>query len=61
VNRRTYGLVAGIIGAVAGTWLWRQMIAQRDNSSGQPDLPFSERGTVIFANTPKPSETEFAL
>jgi hypothetical protein len=54
-------LVAGIIGAVAGTWLWRQMLAQRYSNRGQPQLPFRERGTVIFANTPIASETEFSL
>ena len=60
MNRRTYGLIAGIIGAAAGTWVWRQMTAQMENQR-LADLPFTERGTVIFANTPKPSETEFAL
>jgi SAM-dependent methyltransferase len=60
VNRRTYGWVAGVIGAGVGTWLWRRMMAQLENGYRSQEQPFSERGTVIFANTPKPSETEFA-
>ena len=60
MNRRTYGWIAGVIGAGVGTWLWRRMMASRENSARRPEQPFRERGTVIFANTPKPSETEFA-
>jgi hypothetical protein len=61
VNRRTYGWVAGVIGAGVGTWLWRRMMAQVENGNRRDDQPSRDRGTVIFANTPKPSESEFAL
>lgn len=58
MTRRTYGWVAGFIGAGIGTWLWRRMMAEMEP---HPVALFNDRGTVIFANAPKPSETELAL
>jgi hypothetical protein len=46
VNRRTYGLLAGIAGALVGVWYWRR------HSSG---VDYGQRGTVIFDNTPNAS------
>jgi hypothetical protein len=47
VTRRTYGILAGVIGF--GAWWWnRQRIAARMAES-------AERGTVIFRNTPAPT------
>jgi hypothetical protein len=47
VSKRTYGILAGVIGF--GAWWWnRQRNAARSNSS-------AERGTVIFRNTPAPT------
>jgi hypothetical protein len=44
VSRRTYGILAGVIGF--GAWWWnRQRTAARVGGS-------SDRGTVIFRNTP---------
>lgn len=60
MNRRTYGWIAGVIGAGVGTWLWRRMMADMESAARVSEQPVKERGTVIFANTPKPSETEFA-
>jgi hypothetical protein len=47
VTRRTYGILAGVIGF--GAWWWnRQRTA--GSMAGSP-----ERGTVIFRNTPAPT------
>ena len=47
VTRRTYGILAGVIGFGAW-WLSRQRMAA--SMAGSP-----ERGTVIFRNTPAPT------
>jgi hypothetical protein len=44
VNKRTYGILAGVIGF--GAWWW----ARRRNAGTAARA--SERGTVIFRNTP---------
>lgn len=47
VTRRTYGILAGVIGL--GAWWWnRQRMAA--SAAASP-----ERGTVIFRNTPAPT------
>jgi hypothetical protein len=47
VSKRTYGILAGVIGF--GAWWWtRQRNAARMAGS-------SERGAVIFRNTPEPT------
>lgn len=43
MNRTTYGLVAGLIAASVGVWLWRRRAAVS---------AFDPRGTVILDNTP---------
>jgi hypothetical protein len=45
MNRRAYGLIAGLIGAGMAGWLW----SKRRNGRTQP---VTDRGTVIFDNTP---------
>ena len=47
MSKRTYGILAGVIGF--GAWWWsRQRLAARVAES-------AERGTVIFRNTPAPT------
>ena len=50
MTRTRIGMLAGIAGAAAmGTWWWRRRTpARRTNTT-------SERGEVIFRNTPEPS------
>lgn len=52
MTRKTYGLLAGLIAAGVGTWLWRTRLATA--AAGTSD----DHGTVIFDNTPKPSTTD---
>jgi len=47
VNKRTYGILAGVIGF--GAWWWHR---QRNAAS---TAEASDRGTVIFRNTPAPT------
>jgi hypothetical protein len=47
LSRRTYGILAGVIGV--GAWWWSR---QRATSIGTRAV---DRGTVIFHNTPEPS------
>jgi hypothetical protein len=49
VSKRTYGIVAGVIGAAVGAWWWRR---QRASASV---APANDRGTTIFRNTPAPT------
>lgn len=46
VTRRTYGILAGILGSAVGVWWWAR---QR---SGRTAQAVPERGTTIFSNTP---------
>lgn len=48
MSRRTYGILAGLIGA--GAWLW-----SRNRGSSAATNAVRERGTVIFHNTPEPA------
>ena len=47
VSKRTYGILAGVIGF--GAWWWSR---QRNAASS---ARATERGTVIFRNTPAPT------
>ncbi len=50
MSKRTYGILAGVIGSAVGAWWWsRQQSAISDGADS------SEKGTVIFDNTPTPS------
>jgi hypothetical protein len=50
LSKRTYGILAGVIGSAVGAWWWsRQYAALARNASD------AERGTVIFHNTPTPT------
>jgi hypothetical protein len=42
---RTYGILASVIGSALGAWWWRHRATQAASAT-------SERGTVIFDNTP---------
>ena len=46
--KRTYGILAGIIGTAVGTWWWRRRTREQAQRS-------HERGTTIFDNTPSPT------
>lgn len=45
MNKRTYGILAGVIGSALGAWWWSRHRVH--NASATTD-----RGTVIFDNTP---------
>jgi hypothetical protein len=45
MTKRTYGILAGVIGSALGAWWYR-----RRHSS--PHLSTAGRGTVIYDNTP---------
>jgi hypothetical protein len=47
LSRRTYGILAGVIGV--GAWWWSR---QRARAS---DAGANDRGTTIFHNTPEPT------
>jgi hypothetical protein len=54
VTKRTFGLLAGVLGSAVGAWLW----ARQRSVSQRTSTPARERGTVIFDNTPTaPPET----
>lgn len=44
MTKRTYGILAGVIGSGLAAWWWAR---QRSGGAPAPD-----RGTVIFDNTP---------
>jgi hypothetical protein len=48
VTRKTYGLIAGLVGAGFGAWWWRARRAVSSLSGGS-------KGTVIYENTPAAS------
>jgi hypothetical protein len=54
MSTRTYGILAGVIGSALGAWWY----SRRRTSSGSRAV--SDRGTVIFDNTPSatPLSTE---
>jgi len=57
MSRRTYGILAGVIGSALGAWWYsrrRALVAGRTNT---------DRGRVIFDNTPTatPLSTEGAV
>ena len=49
MTRNRYGLLAGIAGAALAAWYWR------NRRGGQQAQLSSEKGEVIFRNTPVPS------
>ena len=50
MNRRTLGIIAGVIGSAVSTWWFmRQRTAQ---SNARQSNAARNRGTVIFHNTP---------
>ena len=54
MSKRTFGILAGVVGSAVGAWLWnRQRLAQRN---AVEVTPARDHGTVIFHNTPRPAE-----
>ena len=54
MSKRTFGILAGVVGSAVGAWLWnRQRLALRNMAEL---TPAREHGTVIFHNTPRPVE-----
>jgi hypothetical protein len=54
VSKRTFGILAGVVGSAVGAWWWnRQRVAQE---SVRQLTPARDHGTVIFHNTPQPVE-----
>jgi len=49
MTRSRYGMLAGIAGAAFAAWWWRGRTTARRIDTG------SDRGEVIFRNTPEPS------
>lgn len=47
MNRRTYGMIAGIAGAAFAWWM-RKRGSMRQTAESRPE----ERGEVIFSNAP---------
>lgn len=48
MNRRTYGILAGVIGSALGAWWY-----SRRRGSTRDAI---DRGTVIFDNTPRATQ-----
>ena len=46
MSRRTYGILAGVIGSALGAWWYSR---RRAPAGGRTNI---DRGTVIFDNTP---------
>ena len=56
LSKRTFGLMAGVLGSAVGAWLWsRQRLNQR---AALQLTPARDHGTVIFHNTPTAVEEE---
>ena len=49
MNRRTLGILAGVVGSALGTWWWAR---QRMAGHASQHLAARDHGTVIFKNTP---------
>ena len=47
MNRRTYGMIAGIAGAAFAWWM-----RKRQATRGLGQTPVEDRGEVIFTNAP---------
>jgi hypothetical protein len=55
MSRRTWGIVATVVGSAVGTW-W--FTSQRRSRASRGLTAPRERGTVIFDNTPAASSVE---
>jgi hypothetical protein len=54
LSKRTFGILAGVVGSAIGTWwLARHRAAQ---NRARYATPAREHGTVIFRNTPTAGE-----
>jgi len=55
VSKRTFGILAGIVGSAIGAWYFRgrNRVAARESGA-----PARDHGTVIFDNTPTAADTD---
>ena len=54
MSKRTFGILASMVGSAVGAWWWnRQRTAQQ---AAARLTPARDHGTVIFQNTPQPVE-----
>jgi hypothetical protein len=49
VTKRTFGILASVVGSALGAWLWAR---QRSQAGSRQLAPPRARGTVIYDNTP---------
>jgi hypothetical protein len=54
MSKRTFGILAGVVGSAVGAWFWNRQRRARRNVA-EP-TPARDNGTVIFHNTPRPVE-----
>ena len=54
VSKRTFGILASVVGSAVGAWFWNRQRIARQNV--HEPTPAREHGTVIFHNTPRPVE-----
>ena len=55
MSKRTFGILASVVGSAVGAWWWTRQRTAAYNSA-QRLTPARDRGTVIFDNTPQPVE-----
>jgi len=55
LNRRTLGILATVVGSALGAWWYTSQ--RRTSRTALNRQPARDRGTVIFDNTPAPSDT----
>lgn len=53
MSKRTFGLMAGVLGSAVGAWLWSR---QRSNARAAGLTPARDHGTVIYHNNPTVAE-----
>ena len=54
MSKRTFGILAGMVGSVVGAWWWNQQRIAQQNARRLTRA--RDHGTVIFHNTPQPVE-----
>ena len=54
MSKRTFGILAGVVGSAVGAWWWNRQ--RTSDYNAQRLTPARDHGTVIFHNTPQPVE-----